>query len=261
MVLLAAISMLVARQVVVPIRSASRIAVRFADGRLKERMPVRGEDDIARLAMSFNEMAESLSKQITQLEEFGNLQRQFTSDVSHELRTPLTTIRLAGDMLYDSRHAFEPSVGRSAELLHTQVERFETLLADLLEISRYDAQAVQLDTAPVVPASLAADIVDEFRPLAERAGVELQLATPGGHTTMRLDAKRVRRILRNLVLPPEVAVLVGDAVDVRALAGGQDAEATVRRVADELMARLIDLVEELRASTAPYPQGVPRTDP
>lgn len=102
-------------------------------------------------------------------------------------------------MLYDSRHAFEPSVGRSAELLHAQVERFEMLLADLLEISRYDAQAVQLDTAPVVPASLAADIVEEFRPLAERAGIDLQLATPGGHTTMRLDAKRVRRILRNLV--------------------------------------------------------------
>lgn len=65
LVLLAAISLLVARQVVLPIRSASRIAVRFADGRLKERMPVRGEDDMARLAMSFNEMAESLSKQIT----------------------------------------------------------------------------------------------------------------------------------------------------------------------------------------------------
>lgn len=73
--LLAAIAWLVSRQVVIPVRSASRIAVRFADGRLKERMPVRGEDDMARLAMSFNDMAESLSKQITHLEEFGGLQR------------------------------------------------------------------------------------------------------------------------------------------------------------------------------------------
>ena len=101
--LLAAIAWLVSRQAVMPVRSASRIAVRFADGRLKERMPVRGEDDMARLAMSFNDMAESLSKQITHLEEFGGLQRQFTSDVSHELRTPLTTVRMASDcLLYTS---------------------------------------------------------------------------------------------------------------------------------------------------------------
>ena len=69
-------------------RSASRIAERFAEGHLSERMPVRGEDDMARLAVSFNDMAESLQRQIT-TREFGNLQRRFTSDVSHELRTPL----------------------------------------------------------------------------------------------------------------------------------------------------------------------------
>ncbi|MBD0323456.1 MAG: HAMP domain-containing histidine kinase, partial [Aldersonia sp.] len=139
LVLLAAVSMLVARQVVLPIRSASRIAVRFADGRLKERMPVRGEDDMARLAMSFNEMAESLSKQITQLEEFGNLQRRFTSDVSHELRTPLTTVRMAADLIHDSSDDLDPALRRSSELLVNELDRFEMLLNDLLEISRHDA--------------------------------------------------------------------------------------------------------------------------
>ncbi|MBF4614506.1 HAMP domain-containing histidine kinase [Curtobacterium sp. VKM Ac-1376] len=199
MVLIALVTSLVVRLVVVPIRGAAETSRKIAAGRLDERIPVRGQDDLATLARSFNGMAEAVSRQITQLAELSRVQQRFVSDVSHELRTPLTTIRLAGDMLYDSRHAFEPSVGRSAELLHAQVERFELLLADLLEISRYDAQAVQLDTEPVLPAALAADIVEEFRPLAERAGIGLQLATPGGHTTMRLDAKRVRRILRNLV--------------------------------------------------------------
>ena len=199
MVLIALVTSLVVRLVVVPIRGAAETSRKIAAGRLDERIPVRGQDDLATLARSFNGMAEAVSRQITQLAELSRVQQRFVSDVSHELRTPLTTIRLAGDMLYDSRHAFEPSVGRSAELLHTQVERFEMLLADLLEISRYDAQAVELETETVVPAALAADIVEEFRPLAERAGIDLQLATPGGHTTMRLDAKRVRRILRNLV--------------------------------------------------------------
>src|SRR5699024_4988594 len=82
-VLSAAIAWMVTRQVVLPVRQAASIAQRFADGHLKERMVIRGEDDVARLAVAFNEMAQSLSDQITQLEEFGDLQKRFTSDVSH----------------------------------------------------------------------------------------------------------------------------------------------------------------------------------
>ncbi len=198
-VLIALVTSLVVRLVVVPIRGAAETSRKIASGRLDERIPVKGQDDVATLARSFNGMADAVSRQITQLAELSRVQQRFVSDVSHELRTPLTTIRLAGDVLYDARHAFEPAVGRSAELLHDQIDRFELLLSDLLEISRYDAQAVELETEPVVPASLTADIVDEFRPLAERAGVELVLSTPGGHTTMQLDGRRIRRILRNLV--------------------------------------------------------------
>jgi len=198
-VLIALVTSLVVRLVVVPIRGAAETSRKIAAGRLDERIPVRGEDDIAILATSFNGMADVMSRQITQLAELSRVQQRFVSDVSHELRTPLTTIRLAGDVLFDARHAFEPAIGRSAELLHAQIERFEVLLADLLEISRYDAQAVELETESMVPAGLVTDIVDEFRPLAESAGVELQLATPGGHVGIEADARRIRRILRNLV--------------------------------------------------------------
>jgi two-component system sensor histidine kinase MtrB len=198
-VLIALVTSLVVRLVVVPIRGAAETSRKIAAGRLDERIPVRGDDDIATLARSFNDMADAVSRQITQLAELSRVQQRFVSDVSHELRTPLTTIRLAGDLLFDARRAFEPSVARSAELLHAQVDRFELLLADLLEISRYDAQAVELEAESVVPATLTADIVDEFRPLAERVGIELRLATPGGHTTMQLDGRRIRRVLRNLV--------------------------------------------------------------
>jgi two-component system sensor histidine kinase MtrB len=198
-VLIALVTSIVVRFVVVPIRGAAETSRKIAAGRLDERIPVRGEDDIAILATSFNGMADVMSRQITELAELSRLQQRFVSDVSHELRTPLTTIRLAGDVLFDARHAFEPAVGRSAELLHTQIQRFELLLADLLEISRYDARAVELETEPVILANLAEDIVDEFQPLAQRLGVDIQLATPGGHVSMPLDGRRVRRVLRNLV--------------------------------------------------------------
>ena len=139
--LLAAIAYVVTRQVVTPVRQAASSAEKLSSGDLSERMEVRGEDDLARLAVSFNDMAGSLQEKIQELEELSKVQRQFVSDVSHELRTPLTTIRMAGDLLFEERDSFDPTVRRSVELLQSQLERFEELLNDLLEISRHDAGA------------------------------------------------------------------------------------------------------------------------
>ncbi len=198
-VLLAVVSLLVARQVVLPVRSAARIAVRFAEGRLKERMPVRGEDDIARLAMSFNDMAESLSKQISQLEEFGDLQRQFTSDVSHELRTPLTTVRMAADMIADSADELDPGLRRTTELMQKELDRFETLLAELLEISRHDAGVAELHSEKIDIEVPIASATATVRHLAEQSDTELILDMPDDPVIVEADTRRVERVLRNLL--------------------------------------------------------------
>lgn len=199
LVLLAGIALLVSRQVVLPVRSASRIAERFAEGHLSERMPVRGEDDMARLAVSFNDMAESLSRQITQLEEFGNLQRRFTSDVSHELRTPLTTVRMAADLIHDHSEDLEPSLRRSTELLVSELDRFESLLNDLLEISRHDAGVAELSVESVDLRSTVNSALDNVGHLAAEAGVELRVNVPGQPVIAEVDPRRVERILRNLI--------------------------------------------------------------
>ncbi len=197
--LLAGIALLVSRQVVLPVRSASRIAERFAEGHLSERMPVRGEDDMARLAVSFNDMAESLSRQITQLEEFGNLQRRFTSDVSHELRTPLTTVRMAADLIHDHSEDLEPSLRRSTELLVSELDRFESLLNDLLEISRHDAGVAELSVESVNLRSTVNSALDNVGHLAADAGVELKVDMPPDGVIAEVDPRRVERILRNLI--------------------------------------------------------------
>ena len=197
--LLAAIALLVARQIVLPVRSASRIAERFAEGHLTERMPVRGEDDMARLAVSFNDMAESLSRQITQLEEFGNLQRRFTSDVSHELRTPLTTVRMAADLIYDHSEDLDPALRRSTELMVNELDRFETLLNDLLEISRHDAGVAELSVEAVDLRSIVKSALGNVGHLAEDAGVELIVDMPADEVIAEVDPRRVERILRNLI--------------------------------------------------------------
>jgi two-component system sensor histidine kinase MtrB len=144
-------------------------------------------------------MADSLQKQIVRLAALSQVQQRFVSDVSHELRTPLTTIRLAGDVLYDQRDAFPPATARTAELLRTQVQRFEILLADLLEMSRYDAGAVEVDTEPTNLVRLVEDAVDSVTNLAESKGSELRVVAPGGYFEAEVEARRIRRILQNLL--------------------------------------------------------------
>ncbi len=147
-VLLAAIASLVTRWVVLPVRHAAQAAQRLSAGHLSERMRVRGVDDLAALATSFNEMATSLQGKLRELEELSHVQRRFVSDVSHELRTPLATIKMAAEVLFESRANLNLASGRSAELLQSQLERFESLLVDLLEISRYDAGAASRRVRP-----------------------------------------------------------------------------------------------------------------
>lgn len=198
-VLSAAIAWIVARQVVLPVRQAASIAQRFANGHLKERMVIRGEDDVARLAMAFNDMAQSLSDQITQLEEFGDLQKRFTSDVSHELRTPLTTVRMAADIISDSAADLDAPAKRAVELLESELDRFESLLTDLLEVSRHDAGVAELATAEMDVRTSVADSVGTVAHIAEAAGVEVEVDMPDEPVMAEVDSRRVERILRNLV--------------------------------------------------------------
>ena len=198
-VLIGAITWIIVRFVVEPIRVAVRTSERLAAGELTVRIPEHGDDVFASLARSFNNMAESIQNQITQLAHLSQLQQRFVSDVSHELRTPLTTIRLAGDVLYDHRGDFRPETARTAELLHTQVERFDHLLSDLLEISRYDAGSAVLEAEPTNLAYVAQDVVAELSTLASKNHTELRVEAPGGYVEVALDQRRIRRILRNLV--------------------------------------------------------------
>jgi two-component system sensor histidine kinase MtrB len=199
MLLIGGVTWIVVRFVITPIRVAAETSQKLASGDLAVRIPEKGQDVIATLARSFNGMADSLQSQIKELADLSEMQQRFVSDVSHELRTPLTTIRLAGDVLYDQRASFPPATERTAELLHTQVERFELLLSDLLEISRYDAGSVELESEPTNLVHLVEDTIEGMRSLGESNGTDLRLVAPGGHLDADVDPRRIRRILHNLI--------------------------------------------------------------
>ena len=196
-VLLAAIASLVTRWVVLPVRHAAAAAQRVSAGHLGERMQVHGVDDLAALATSFNEMAASLQGKLRELEDLSNVQRQFVSDVSHELRTPLSTIKMAADLLFEARAELDAAAGRSAELLQSQLDRFESLLIDLLEISRFDAGAATLDAELVDVCDLVRRSADDAQQLVREPDDVL----PGRHAADRpgqhvVEEQRRHRQLR-----------------------------------------------------------------
>jgi two-component system, OmpR family, sensor histidine kinase MtrB len=220
--LFVAIAALVTRWVVAPVRYAARAAQRLSTGNLGERMPVRGVDELAALATSFNEMAVSLQEKMSALQDLSQAQRQFVSDVSHELRTPLTTIKLAADVLFANRDQLDGPVARSAEVLQSQLERFESLLTDLLEMSRYDANVADLDPEPADVCDLARQAADVAQQLAERRGAKIEFRLPAEPCIAEVDRVRVERILRNLLVnavehgegKDAVVTVAGDSVAV-----------------------------------------------
>ncbi len=196
--LLAAVSMIVARQAVTPLEEARNVAEQIAAGDLKRRMQVVGEDDIARLSISFNQMAEALQSQIQRLEKLSMLQQRFVSDVSHELRTPLTTVQMAAQILNEARHELDPPAARAAELLTNELERFEALLSDLLDLSRIDAGAEELEVEPLDMSTLLREIVE--RKEVTVADCDVVLIGTEVPVIVEADTRRLDRIFRNLLL-------------------------------------------------------------
>ncbi len=186
----------ISRIVFRPIRVAADTSRRLAAGEADARMPQQHDEHFDVLSDGFNDMADTLQARIRELDELSEMQQRFVSDVSHELRTPLTTIRLASEVLNGQQDALAPGQQRAVEVLSTQVERFEALLTDLLEISRYDAGRVTLETEPTNLVHLVDEVVTSLRPLSSSL---IEVRPLGGYTPVDVDARRIRRIVSNLV--------------------------------------------------------------
>lgn len=237
-----ALAWLATRLLTGPVGQAASVSQDLARGQLDERMDVHGRDELARLAMSFNTMADSLQQQIEQLEQLSLVQQRFVSDVSHELRTPLTTIRMAGDMLHASREDFSAPVARSAELLSGELDRFEALLEDLLEISRYDSGEMVMEPHQVDLVALTWEVVDSVEALARREGSQIRVQSCP-RLMVSLDPRRVTRILRNLLMNA-VEHGEGGPVDVLFASDEQAAAVCVRDYGVGLSAEHVERVFE-----------------
>ena len=190
---------LVTRMVVRPITVTAITAERLSEGDLSQRVRVRGKHQAARLGISFNKMADSLQEQIEQLEQLSTLQQRFVSDVSHELRTPLTTIQLSSEMLYRRRDSLPAAQVRGVELLYKQVDRFDSMLKDLLEISRFDAGSATLNPHSEDVLQILQDVMQQALPHLERTNTKVRIHASAPRIMADVDRVRMERVLRNLL--------------------------------------------------------------
>ena len=199
-------------------------ATRAAEGALDVRVEVHGADEMAALGRAFNAMTSSLQDTITRYDELAKLQQRFVSDVSHELRTPLTTIRMAEEIVWDNRDDLPAHARRSAELLHDQTERMEQMLADLLEISRYDAASALLDAEEHDLRPIVTRVVEGCAELAQRQGVAVIIDAPS-RAAAEIDERRIERVIRNLVVN---AIEHADGTDVTITVATSDTDVACR---------------------------------
>jgi len=187
------LALLATRGVLRPVRELGRAARLLGEGELRTRVAVRGADELADLARTFNSTAGRLERQVEQLRAMEADARRFVADVSHELRTPLAALVAVADVLDEEAPRLPEPAGRAARLVSQETLHLSALVNDLIEISRFDSGVAALavdevDVAELVDATLRA------RGWTERVDTELP---PG--VTARLDPRRVDVVLANLV--------------------------------------------------------------
>jgi two-component system sensor histidine kinase BaeS len=183
-------SLFLSRQVVAPVKEMMSASQSIAKGHYNQRVGVSGNlDELDQLALSFNQMAETLEQTET-------MRRQLIGDVSHELRTPLTAIKGSMEGLLDGVLAPTPETFQE---IYQEADRLQRLVADLQELSRVEAGALQLTLQPVALSRLVDSIAQRLRQQFEEKGVSLNLNVPPTVPDVLVDEDRIAQVLINLV--------------------------------------------------------------
>lgn len=171
-----------------PLRTIADVAAAIAGGALDQRLPSADDPDLGSLATSFNEMVGALEERIRR-------DARFASDVSHELRSPLTTIEATVGLLEASESSLPPGSRKALELLSGEIRRFSVMVQDLLEISRFDAGADNLDLEELPVADLVVNTVETY----SQGSVPVSVSAEAEGTWLMGDRRRLQRVLVNLL--------------------------------------------------------------
>jgi signal transduction histidine kinase len=177
-----------ARRALAPLLDVGMAAEAIAGGRLDTRLTVGDDPDLDVLAVPFNHMAQALEDRVDR-------DARFASEVSHELRSPLMTLAASVEVLENSRDEMPDRAQTALDLLSADVDRFQQLVEDLLEISRFDAGAIKLHLEEV----LVAEMVIQAVSVLGGGGVPVRYDDEVSTVVVRVDKRRFARVLANLL--------------------------------------------------------------
>ncbi len=183
------VSLFFSRSIVSPLRAMTEASQRIAEGRYDERVQVQGSDELAQLAMRFNQMAEKL-------EQVEAMRRRLIGDVSHELRTPLTAIKGSMEGLMDG---VLPATNETYQEIHAEADRLNRLVDDLQELSRVEAHAYQLDIRNLNVLALIQTVAKRLSPQFESKRISLDLKPDSDLPHILADEDRTVQVLTNLI--------------------------------------------------------------
>ncbi|MFF3193798.1 ATP-binding protein [Streptomyces misionensis] len=190
-----ALALLAASGVLRPVRALRGATRRMAEGHLDVRLAVSGSDELADLSQSFNDTAAALEQSVAELRRLEARARRFVADVSHELRTPLAAMSAVTDVLDETAPHLDQETGHALRLVREGTSRLNGLVEDLMEISRFDAGAIDLNLDEL---DLAESVANTLAARGWRDQVETRVPGPGVLRT-RVDPRRLDVVLANLV--------------------------------------------------------------
>ncbi|MFJ3579359.1 sensor histidine kinase [Streptomyces rubiginosohelvolus] len=188
-------ALLAARSVLRPVRELRRAARSMGSGRLDTRIPVRGRDELADLADTFNESAGQLERSVGELRDAEARARRFASDVSHELRTPLAGMLAVTEVLDEDADRLDADTAQAVRLVSAETGKLAVLVEDLMEISRFDARAAELNSDEIDVAEAIRKTL-QARHWADDDRIRTELPPD---IRARLDPRRFDVVIANLV--------------------------------------------------------------
>jgi len=218
-----------------------RAARRIAAGDLEARVPVRGQDELSALALTFNQMAERLEAVARQQEELETLRRDLVAWTGHDLQTPLASVRAIVEALADGMVEDDDTRQRYLRTAQRDVLSLSALIDDLFQMAQLDAGGLQLDVQATSLSDLISDTLESFTALAERQQVRLHGSVDPGVDPVYCDARQIGRVLNNLIGNALRHTPPGGVVEVRAA-----------RTAGAARVEVIDSGEGIRAQDLPH---------
>ena len=189
MVLAVLIGVLLAGNVLKPIRRLTEASVSMAGGKIRQQVPVSSTDEIGQLTASFNTMSEELSRVESQ-------RMQMTADITHDLSTPLQIISGYIELLENGELELNKN---HLDIIRTELEHLHRLVGDLTTLSQVDAGGIELVEEVINPNSLLENIWNTYELMAQKAGITLKLEIDDTQAFIKVDEGRMIQILKNLI--------------------------------------------------------------